>query len=37
MSPSVACRVRHENLYRAQVVIKDGAHIFDYSEPILIR
>jgi hypothetical protein len=30
-------RLRHAGLYRALVVITDGAHVYNYSEPILIR
>jgi hypothetical protein len=30
-------RVRHAGLYRALVQIFDGAHVFDYSQPIVIR
>jgi hypothetical protein len=30
-------RIRHPGLYRALVQIFDGAHVFDYSAPILIR
>lgn len=32
-----AIRVRHAGLYRALVKVSDGAHVFNYSEPILIR
>ena len=30
-------RVRHRGLYRALVKVSDGAHVSDYSEPILVR
>ncbi|MGH2832898.1 MAG: hypothetical protein ACRDK2_08995 [Solirubrobacteraceae bacterium] len=30
-------RVRHHGLYRALVLVKDGAHVSNYSQPILIR
>jgi hypothetical protein len=30
-------RLRRAGLYRALVVITDGAHVYNYSEPILIR
>jgi hypothetical protein len=30
-------RIRHPGLYRALVQVFDGAHVFDYSQPILIR
>jgi hypothetical protein len=30
-------RVRHPGLYRALVQIFDGAHVFNYSQPIFIR
>lgn len=30
-------RVRHPGLYRALVKTADGAHVFNYSEPVLIR
>lgn len=29
--------VRHHGLYRALIVVKDGAHVSNYSEPVLIR
>jgi hypothetical protein len=30
-------RIKHPGLYRALVLVNDGAHVFDYSAPILIR
>jgi hypothetical protein len=30
-------RIRHRGLYRALVKVSDGAHVSNYSEPILIR
>jgi len=30
-------RLRHRGLYRALVKVKDGGHVSDYSEPILVR
>ncbi len=30
-------RVRHPGLYRALVKVSDGAHVSNYSEPILVR
>jgi hypothetical protein len=30
-------RLRHRGLYRALVKVSDGAHVSDYSEPILVR
>jgi hypothetical protein len=30
-------RLRHHGLYRALVKVSDGAHVSDYSEPILVR
>ncbi len=30
-------RVRHPGVYRALIKISDGAHVFNYSDPILVR
>jgi hypothetical protein len=30
-------RLRHRGLYRALVKVSDGAHVSDYSTPILVR
>jgi hypothetical protein len=30
-------RLRHPGLYRALIEVDDGAHVSNYSEPILIR
>ncbi|MGD0454582.1 MAG: hypothetical protein ABSB69_13380 [Solirubrobacteraceae bacterium] len=30
-------RLRHPGLYRALIKVNDGAHVSNYSEPILIR
>jgi len=30
-------RIKHPGLYRALVLVNDGAHVFNYSAPILIR
>jgi len=30
-------RVRHPGLYRALIKVNDGAHVYNYSEPILVR
>jgi hypothetical protein len=30
-------RIRHKGLYRALIKISDGAHVSNYSEPVLIR
>ncbi len=30
-------RLRHRGLYRALVKVSDGAHVSNYSEPILVR
>ena len=30
-------RLRHRGLYRALIKVSDGAHVSNYSEPILIR
>ncbi|HEV3033595.1 MAG TPA: hypothetical protein VGX72_02290 [Solirubrobacteraceae bacterium] len=34
---SGAMRLRHPGLYRALIKVNDGAHVSNYSEPILIR
>jgi hypothetical protein len=34
---SAVVRVRHRGLYRALVKVSDGAHVSNYSEPILVR
>jgi hypothetical protein len=30
-------RLRHPDLYRALIKVNDGAHVSNYSQPILIR
>jgi len=30
-------RLRHSGLYRALIEIDDGAHVSNYSEPIILR
>jgi hypothetical protein len=34
---SAVVRLRHRGLYRALIKVSDGAHVSNYSEPILIR
>ena len=34
---SAVVRLRHRGLYRALIKVNDGAHVSNYSEPILIR
>jgi len=36
-SVSRIVRLRHRDLYRALVKVNDGAHVSNYSTPILIR
>jgi hypothetical protein len=33
----VEMRLRHRGLYRALVKVSDGAHVSDYSTPILVK
>ncbi len=30
-------RIRHPGVYRALIKISDGAHVYNYSPPILVR
>jgi hypothetical protein len=34
---SAVVRLRHRGLYRALIKVSEGAHVFNYSDPILIR
>jgi hypothetical protein len=34
---SAIVRLRHRGLYRALIKINDGAHVSNYSAPILVR